>query len=315
MKKVLSIVLSVVLACSCLMISADAAYFRDLDIVFVIDSTSSMVDNIGRLQADMTMYIDALENTRKNYRVAIVDYRDFAERSESEKDYPYKVTLDFTEIVWEMLDGVNSLDLGYGGDGPETVCSALIDGLDQLSWRENAAKAAILIGDAPALDPEPNTGYTKKTAVNDLRYGFVGIPDVATAKSARSHVQLFTIAVISDYIKDYEDEEYKRMVDWIIDDFSYLADKTGGKTFLADDEWEITDCVLEIIENIEEWVVAPDEPIPTTLGTKFEGVLDTVKTIFLAPFAFLYMAFSKVVDSSSAGFNSFLAFLERIFVK
>lgn len=315
MKKVLSIVLSVVFACSCLMISADAVYFKYLDLVFVIDSTSSMVDNIDRLQADMTMYIDALEKTRKNYRVAIVDYRDFAERSESKKDYPYKITLDFTEIVGDILDGINSLDLGYGGDGPETICSALIDGLDQLSWREEAAKAAILIGDAPALDPEPNTGYTKKTAVNDLRYGFVGIPDIITTGSKRSHVQLFTIAVISDYIEDYEDEEYERMVDWIIDDFSYLAKKTGGKSFLADDEWEITDHVLEIIGNIEEWIVDPDEPIPTTLGTKFEGVLDTVKTIFLAPFVFLYMVFSKVVDSSSAGFNSFLAFLERVFVK
>ncbi len=313
MKKALSIILSVVLVCSCLMISANAVYFKELDLVFVIDSTSSMIDNIDRMQADMTMYIDALENTKKDYRVAIVDYRDFADRTESERDYPYKVTLDFTEVVWEMLDGIRSLDLGYGGDGPETICSALIDGLDQVSWRENAAKAAILIGDAPALDPEPNTGYTKKAAVNDLRYGSVKFPIGAAAGSARSHVQLFTIAAVSDYIKD--NEEFDEMMEWVIDDFTYLAEKTGGKTFIADDAWEITDHILKIIDNIEEWVTDPDEPVPTSSGKKLDSILSNVSTIVLAPYVFLYMVISKMIDSTSAGFNNFLALLERIFVK
>ncbi len=313
MKKGLSIILTVILACSCLMISADAVYFKELDLVFVIDSTSSMCDNIDRVQADMTMYIDALENTKKDYRVAVVDYRDFAERTESERDYPYKIALDFTEIVGDILDGIRSLDLGYGGDGPETICSALIDGLDQLSWRENAAKAAILIGDAPALDPEPNTGYTKKNVVNDLRYGSVRILDALVSGSARSHVQLFTIAAISDYIKDEED--FDDTVEWITDDFAYLANGTGGKTFIADDEWEITDCVLKIIDNIEEWVVDPDEPIPMTNDRKLDGILSTLSMIVLAPYAFFYMVISKMIDSTSAGFNGFLAFLERVFAK
>lgn len=313
MKKALSIILSVILACSCMMISADAVYFKELDLVFVIDTTSSMLDSIERVQADMTMYIDALENTRKDYRIAIVDYRDFAERTESEKDYPYKIALDFTGIVWDILDGINSLDLGYGGDGPETICSALIDGLNQLSWRENSAKAAILIGDAPALDPEPNTGYTKRAVVNNLRFGSDKIFDAITGGSARSHIQLFSIATISNYIRDYED--YEEMADMIIDDFAYFADGTGGKSFIADDEWEITDCILKIIDNIEEWVADPDEPISTANGKKFGSVLDTVSMIVLAPYAFFYMVISKMIDSTSAGFNNFLAFLERIFVK
>ncbi|MBR4727596.1 MAG: VWA domain-containing protein [Clostridia bacterium] len=313
MKKALSIILSVVLACSCMTICAHAVYFKELDLVFVIDSTSSMLDNIERVQEDMTMYIDALEQSRKDYRIAIVDYRDFAERSESEKDYPYKVTLDFTEIVGDILDGVRLLDLGYGGDGPETICSALIDGLNALSWRENSAKAAILIGDAPALDPEPNTGYTKKDVVNYLRYGSGNILDILMGKSTRSHIQLFSIATISDYIRDYDD--YEEMVDLIIDDFAYLADGTGGKSFIADDTWEITESVLKIIDNLEEWVVDPDESITPAYGKKFEGVLGPVSAIVLAPYAFLYMVISKLIDSSSAGFNSFLAFLERLLVR
>ena len=105
------------------------------------------------------------------------------------------------------------------------------------------------------------------------------------------------------------------MVEWITDDFAYLANGTGGKTCIADDEWEITDCVLKIIDNIEEWVVDPDEPIPMTNDRKLDGILSTLSMIVLAPYAFFYMVISKMIDSTSAGFNGFLAFLERVFAK
>ena len=314
MKKVWSIILSVVMVCSCMMISADAADFRDLDLVFVIDSTSSMDESIDRMKADMSLYVDKLVKSRKDYRVAIVDYRDFADRSGSESDYPYNVALDFTDSAEAIQAAINSMGRGFGGDGPETICAALIDGLDALSWREESAKAAILVGDAPALDPEPYTGYTKEMVVNNLRYGSVGYEGApGTTADERSHIQLFTIAVVSEYIKDYED--YKDMMQLVYDDFEYLADGTGGEFYVAEETWDITEIILEIIENVEKLVVDPDEPIRTDKEKTLEGIWASICTIVLAPYVFLYMVFSKIVDSSSANFNRFLEFLERVFAK
>lgn len=320
MKRILSVILSVILLCSCMIVSANAAGFMDLDLVFVIDSTNSMADSIDRLKADMSMYVEKLVKTRKDFRVAIVDYRDYADRSGSENDYPYNIALDFTDSPAEIFAGINTLGCGFGGDGPETICAALIDGLDALSWREDAAKAAILIGDANALDPEPHTGYTKEMVVNKLRYDSVGYggktsaaSEVSAAKNARSHVQLFTIAVVSEFYREYED--YKEMMQLVYDDFAYLADGTGGEFYVAEETWDITEIILDIIENIDDLVVDPDEPIMTKNEKKIDGIWTAICTAVVAPYVLLYMAISKMIDSSSANFNRLLDVIERIFVK
>lgn len=55
---------------------------------------------------------------------------------------------DFTANVGEMQQFVDMQVASGGGDGPEAVATAL-DCCENLSWRENAAKIAILIADAP----------------------------------------------------------------------------------------------------------------------------------------------------------------------
>ncbi|MEN8239637.1 MAG: PKD domain-containing protein, partial [Actinomycetota bacterium] len=71
-----------------------------------------------------------------------------------------RVVVPLTEDLQIFVDGVNGLVASGGGDYPEAVYSGLFTAFDQLDWRLNASKVAILIGDAPAKDPEPNTGYT-----------------------------------------------------------------------------------------------------------------------------------------------------------
>lgn len=252
MKKIISIILTVAFLISAFAIGADAAKIKNLDLAFVIDTTSSMSGDINQVKKDMTQYLNELkENGLVNYRVAIVDYRDFASRTGDSDDYPYQVQLDFTNDYDLIISTINSLTLGYGGDTEETICSALIDGLSELSWRSEAGKAAILMGDAPALDPEPITNYTKDMAVNKLMTDNTGYEedikdrstsyyDLDSQASLRSKVTLFTIATSSN--------------SETIECFNYLAEGTGGESYIAENSEDISNIMTEIIETIPEVV-------------------------------------------------------------
>lgn len=130
-----------------------------LDLVFVVDTTGSMGDDIAAVQASANAVIDRLESSTQSYRVAIVDYRDFPERTGASYDYPAQVRLGFTSDPNEIRAGINGLTLGYGGDLRETMWSGLMTAFG-LNWRSGVKKVVLQFGDAPALNPEPFTGYT-----------------------------------------------------------------------------------------------------------------------------------------------------------
>lgn len=130
-----------------------------LDVCFVVDTTGSMGDDIDNAKENMTDILDNLAEKTSNYQVALIDYRDFSDRSGDSDDYPYEVQLQFTDNQQDILDAINDLGLGSGGDTEETVYSALMAAVG-LDWRSDSKKVIILLGDAPPLDPEPNTDYT-----------------------------------------------------------------------------------------------------------------------------------------------------------
>ncbi len=200
-----------------------------IDLVFVVDTTGSMSGYIAAMQNGMKGYLNQLEAKDIDYRIAIVDYRDFPERA-SANDYPYKVQLTFTGNEDSVIAAINALSLGGGGDEEETVYSALIDGLNDLTWREDAGKTVILMGDADSLDPEPNTGYTLADAVESLQ------------KDYSSPVTLFAISATGSTIST----------------FASLATQTGGKCYTSAAALDVSEFVSDIIETIEKTVIIPD---------------------------------------------------------
>lgn len=246
MKKFISLAMCLVLLVTCFSIGASAATLRKLDLAFVIDTTGSMSGDIYEVQENMKNYLEDLNASGMDYRIALIDYRDFSDRAAS-CDYPYKVQLDFSNDYDEILTAINGLTLGGGGDTEETIYSALIDGLDELSWRKEAGKAAIVMGDAPALDPEPYTNYTRDMVIEKMKTGKIAgesgysrATTVYASGTSRTPVTLFTIATTS-----YEET---------VECFEALATETGGKSYTVENSDEITDAITEIIEEIPEEV-------------------------------------------------------------
>jgi lysophospholipase L1-like esterase len=133
---------------------------NDVDIVFVVDTTGSMGSVIGSVRNNLTAIVDNLAASTSSYRVGVVSYRDFRERTGSNTDYPARVDTPLTSDRAAITAAISSLTANGGGDFPESVLSGINAGLD-LSWRAGVTKVMVVIGDAPPLGPpEPITGLT-----------------------------------------------------------------------------------------------------------------------------------------------------------
>lgn len=136
----------------------------DIDVVFVVDTTGSMGGEIAQVQANLSSLVDQLTATTDSYRVAVVSYRDFPERTGYSLDYPFRVDQTFTDDPGLIQAAIDSLTAQGGGDFPETVFSGIQAAIG-LSWRPGVTKIAIVIGDAPALSPEPISNLTASQIV------------------------------------------------------------------------------------------------------------------------------------------------------
>jgi hypothetical protein len=135
---------------------------NNIDLVFVIDSTGSMEDDIASVKAEMKNIVNQITTTFLTYRVAIVTYQDFPSSGGDKNDYPSRVDLKFSNSLNEIIQGVNAVKLGSGGDPEETVLSGLNTALD-LDWRSGVTKIIVLMGDAPPKiisGKEPVSGLT-----------------------------------------------------------------------------------------------------------------------------------------------------------
>lgn len=132
-----------------------------LDLAFVIDTTGSMGEDIDTVKADAENVARRVLDLTEDSRVALVQYRDY----EPEDIFSTNVQVPFTESADSFVTGINSLVADGGGDDPEAVFSGLMTSFD-LDWRPGVLKVAVLIGDAPAKDPEPVTGYVLKNVLD-----------------------------------------------------------------------------------------------------------------------------------------------------
>ena len=117
-----------------------------LDLVFLVDATGSMGDEIEKLKLSLraiTAEVASLPS-RPDICLGLVAYRDrgdaFLLRSH-----------DFTNDVGAFLEqALYPLRAGGGGDYPEAMGEALHETVHQLSWRgEGATRLVVLLADAP----------------------------------------------------------------------------------------------------------------------------------------------------------------------
>lgn len=139
------------------------------DLVFVIDTTSSMSDSIDAVKADATHLIDRLTARDPGARLGIVLYKDYPDQDSA---YVARTLLPFTTDAAAAIAAIGRITVAGGGDLEEAMFSGIemaINGTGGLgAWRGgDVQKQIIVMGDAPPHDPEPNTGYTEASVSQD----------------------------------------------------------------------------------------------------------------------------------------------------
>lgn len=117
----------------------------NLDLVFVMDTTGSMRDELADVQANLEGLVRVLSRLTPSLRVGFVAYKDRGE------EYLTRVfPLGSAQASGaEMLRFVQSLGAGGGGDDPEPVDEALAQAV-AFPWRTDAKGRIVVIGDAAA---------------------------------------------------------------------------------------------------------------------------------------------------------------------
>ncbi len=116
-----------------------------LDLVFLIDATGSMADEIGKLKATLqTIASDVAQlPSRPDLCFGLVAYRD-------KQDAFLLRSHDFTNDLGAFQGVLNALHAGGGGDYPEAMNEALNETVHNLNWRgDGATRLVFLIADAP----------------------------------------------------------------------------------------------------------------------------------------------------------------------
>ena len=264
--------------------STDVVHFELIpsDTAFVIDATGSMSDDIAAVKAQASTIINRVFEQDERARVSVVLYKDAGD------DFVARTVLGFTSDQAAINSAIQSISVDGGGDFPEAVYAGLMQAIRNAGEWNGGKKNIILLGDAPAHDPDEATGDTLASVVaaaksigatiggdasffasslavegddepngyvDETLEDFTGVPAADGTRPAR----VYAITVGSDASA--------------IDSFQAIADATGGSYFSAADADEV---VAAVLGALEEAATDPDlAPAPVLA----EGVLRIEGTV------------------------------------
>lgn len=120
-------------------------YENSLDLMFLIDTTGSMDDELTYIQAELADVIKRVaKENNTDVSLSVNFYRDEGD------EYVLRCN-DFTENINSALRILKEQEANGGGDTPEAVADALETAL-QRNWSENSVKLMFLVLDAPPHD-------------------------------------------------------------------------------------------------------------------------------------------------------------------
>ena len=115
-----------------------------LDVLFLIDTTGSMSDEIEQVKDTLLSVTQKLRSLDREFdlRYGAVLYRDVTD------DYVTKAHA-FTSDIQAFDDALQGIQATGGGDTPESLNQGLAEAVGRMDWRAGAAKVMFLIADAP----------------------------------------------------------------------------------------------------------------------------------------------------------------------
>jgi hypothetical protein len=129
---------------------------KSVDIIFALDVTGSMGDEIGKVKDNIIEFADSLSRQGVDYRLGMITFLDAIEN-----------IYQFTKDV-QVFQNWASQQYAHGGDDtPENSLAALMSA-SEFSFRENAKRIIIWITDADFHESDWATQLTRQEVINAL---------------------------------------------------------------------------------------------------------------------------------------------------
>lgn len=180
-------------------ITRGAKAANKLDIMFMIDATGSMGDEINYLKeelSDVVRRVKAESEQMVDIRVSANVYRD--------KGDEYVVrSFPFTNDMSKVLTNLTAQYAGGGGDFEEAVEEGLDDGINKHDWSEDAtARIMFLVLDAPPHNTPENLARIQKAVTNAAKKGIRIIPVTSSGidKNTEFLMRFLSIATGGTYV-------------------------------------------------------------------------------------------------------------------
>ncbi len=161
-----------------------------LDLLFLLDATGSMSDEIDQIKATMLSISSRISDLPSNpdLRFGMVAYRDRGD------DFITR-TYHFETDVQEFLNSIRDVQADGGGDEPESLNEALHVAVGEPEWRQDAIRLVFLIADAPPhLDYAQDYDYAVEM-VEASRQGIKIFPIASSGLSAQGEYIFRQIAI------------------------------------------------------------------------------------------------------------------------
>ena len=157
-----------------------------LQIMFIVDTTGSMGDELAYLQMDFASIAEEVGGEDVYFSANF--YRD-------DGDEYVTRTNDFTQDTGTVKDQIQAEYAEGGGDTPEAVAEILAETMGSAGWRDDCSKIAFLIFDAP---PHEGTEQSIEQSVRAAaEQGIVLIPVVASNADRDTEIFGRAIAIMT----------------------------------------------------------------------------------------------------------------------
>ena len=134
-----------------------------VDVVFVVDTTGSMIDDIDAVKRDMRQILDHLRKRNPDYQVGVVAYRDVAD------EYLTRTFLFLSGEDARIEAAIAAIAVEGGDDWREHVYAGINTALDGQPWRPHTSQHIILMGDAPPHEDYHNDPRTYQSVTTKAR--------------------------------------------------------------------------------------------------------------------------------------------------
>lgn len=157
-----------------------------VDLVYVVDTTGSMGDDIDAAKAQMRSILADLTRANPDRRVGIVAYRDRGDI------YTTLVVVPLERDENRIEAGIDWLRTAGGGDLREHVYAGLDTALHDQPWRAGAEHHIVLIGDAPPHEDygdDPRNFQSVMASAADLKVHIhtIGVTCDASCRAELAH--------------------------------------------------------------------------------------------------------------------------------